>query len=312
MSDTATSEAAGPSADITVQLSYLENVQFGGEFVADASGYYKAGGLNVRLLPDGSNAAVEPVVESGKALVGITHTTPLGQAVSNGADLKVIGAGYQKNPFCVISLGSKPINSPKDLIGKNIGVATANQPLFQAYLKANDIDPSRVKVTTVQYDPTPLADGQVDGYVGFYNNEPIILDEQGVKVHTLLMNDSGLPFLEELYVVKADSLADSTKRAQITAFMKAEQLGWAETIKDPASAAQLAVDTYGKDLKLDLTQQTAEAKAQNELVANTDTAAHGLFWMSDDQIAATVKSLQVGGVTLSPDVFTNEILSSIS
>jgi ABC-type nitrate/sulfonate/bicarbonate transport system substrate-binding protein len=307
---TASSSTSARTANISVQLSYLENVQFGGEFVADASGYYKDAGLSVTLIPDGSNAAVEPVVESGKALVGITHTTELAQAISNGADLTVIGAGYQKNPFCVISKDGAPINTPRDLIGKKIGVATANQPLFKAYLKANSIDPSKVNVVTVQYDPTPLADGQVDGYVGFYNNEPIQLAQQGVKVHTLLMNDSGLPFLEELYIVKTSSLTDPTKRAQIAAFMGAEQKGWADTIKDPAKAAQLAVSTYGKDLKLDLTQQTLEAKAQNDLVASADTEAHGLFWMPDDKIAQTVKSLEIGGTTLSPGIFTNQILSA--
>jgi ABC-type nitrate/sulfonate/bicarbonate transport system substrate-binding protein len=304
--------ASGQPAAITVQLDYLENTQFGGSFIADSDGYYKAGGLGVTLLPDGSNAAVEPLVESGKALIGITHTTALAAAVSNGAtDLRVIGAGYQKNPFSIISKASAPIDTPRDLIGKKIGVATANQPLFTAYLKANGIDAGKVRVVTVQYDPTPLADGQVDGYVGFYNNEPIVLREKGVDVHTLLMNDSGLPFMEELYIVRSSSLQDATKRARITAFMKAERQGWQGAIDDPAKAAQLAVSIYGKDLKLDLAQQTAEAKAQNELVTSADTKSDGLFWMSPANVAATVKSLQTGGTTVSPDLFTNEILSAL-
>jgi ABC-type nitrate/sulfonate/bicarbonate transport system substrate-binding protein len=287
-------------------------VQFGGSFIAGTSGYYKAAGLSVSLLPDGTNAAVEPAVESGEALIGITHTTELAQAISNGADLTVIGAGYQTNPFCVISKASAPISTPQDLIGKKIGVSTANQPLFDAYLKANDINPGKVDVVTVQDDPTPLADGQVQGYVGFYDNEPIELEEEGVKVHTMLMNDTGLPFMEELYIVKTSSLSDPAKRAEISAFMRAEQEGWEATIKDPARAAQLAVSDYGKALKLNLEQQTLEAQAQNDLVTSANTQAHGLFWMSPASIASTVKSLEISGTTVSPGIFTDEILSGLS
>jgi ABC-type nitrate/sulfonate/bicarbonate transport system substrate-binding protein len=312
-SSAATSSAAGSgqTSHISVQLDYLENVQFGGSFVADTSGYYQAAGLSVSLVPDGSNASVEPAVESGQALIGITHTTELAQAISNGADLKVIGAGYQKNPFCVISRAGAPISTPQDLVGKKIGVATANQPLFNAYLKANNVNPAKVDVVTVQYDPTPLADGQVDGYVGFYNNEPIQLEQEGVKVHTMLMNDTGLPFMEELYIVKSSSLNDPVKKTEISAFMRAEQKGWQATIKDPARAAQLAVSDYGKALKLNLKQQTLEAQAQNDLLTSPDTQTHGLFWMSPASIASTVKSLGIGGTTVSPAVFTDEILSGL-
>jgi ABC-type nitrate/sulfonate/bicarbonate transport system substrate-binding protein len=311
--DFAGAPAAGAAAlaTVTYQLSYLENVQFGGTYVADAAGYYRQQGLKVDIVPGGSNMAVEPVVESGKALVGNTHTVELAQAVANGADLKVIGAGYQKNPFCVISRADKPIREPSDMIGKKIGVADANQPLFSSFLKGNGIPASKVTVVTVQFDPTPLADGQVDGYVGFFNNEPIELQLEGVKVVTMLMNDHGLPFIEELYIVRSQSLSDPEQRNLITKFMRAEQKGWQATVADPERAAKLAVSPYGAGLKLNLHQQLLEAQAQNQLVADATTAKYGLFWMTAQTVAATLHSLALGGVKIPASTFTDEILKAL-
>src|SRR6202034_199987 len=68
------SPSATALADVSIQLNYLENVQFAGTLMALGNGYYKQNGLNVTVLPGGPNVAPEPVVASGKALVGVTHT----------------------------------------------------------------------------------------------------------------------------------------------------------------------------------------------------------------------------------------------
>jgi ABC-type nitrate/sulfonate/bicarbonate transport system substrate-binding protein len=305
---TSTSEAT-EKASVSLQLSFLANVQFGGSFAADAGGHYDKQGLSVSFLPGGPNISAEPVVVSGKALVGITHTSECAQAIDNGAPLTVIGAGYQKNPFCIISKKSAPIATPAAMRGKRIGVATANQPVFNAFLKANGIPASAVKVVTIQFDPTPLATGDVDGLVGFYTNEPVQLELQGIKVHTMLLNDFGYPLLEELYIVRSENLKSPSKRALIRRFMTAERQGWQDAVADPAAAAKLAVSTYGVGQHLELKQQTREAIVQNDLVVDADTRAHGLFWMTPEKVASTVKSLALGSVKIDPAVFSNDILA---
>jgi ABC-type nitrate/sulfonate/bicarbonate transport system substrate-binding protein len=305
------SSAPGALVSTAIQLAYLKNVQFAGSFFAEEKGYYAAGGLQVDILSGGPNLAVEPVVASGKALVGITHTAELAQSVSNGAKLTCIGAGFQKNPFCIVSLDKAPISKPSDMIGKKIGVSATNQPVWKAFLKANNLDESKINVVTVQFDPTPLASGEIDGLVAFYTNEPIVLEVQGIKTHSMLLNDFGYPLLEDLYIARTADLADATKRKQIVALMTAEAKGWQDAVADPQQAATLAVTKYGKDLKLDMNQQVLDMKAQNELVISPDTKAHGLFWMTDAAIASTINSLKLGGVTADPSLFTNDVLTDV-
>jgi ABC-type nitrate/sulfonate/bicarbonate transport system substrate-binding protein len=301
----------GSTSSAKVQLAYLTNVQFAGSYFAAEKGYYKAGGLDVQLLSGGPNLAPEPIVAGGKAILGITHTAELASAVTNGAKLKVIGAGYQKNPYCILSLADKPVTTPEELIGKKVGISASNNPVWQAFLKANSIDVSKINVVTMQFDPTPLASGEIDAMVAFYTNEPGILKTQGIDTHSLLMQDFGYPLMEDLYIARESDLADAGKRQQIVALMTAEAKGWQDVVADPQAATDLTVSKYGKALKLDPAQQLLEAKAQNDLVVNDDTKAHGLFWMTDASIASTITSLGLGDVKATPDLFTLDVLKDV-
>ena len=164
------------------QLSWIKNVEFAGSYIADTNGYYKKQGFTgVNLMSGGPTVQQDAVVQSGKAFACISAPDITSSAINNGADLKIIGAQYQKNPFCVMSLKKSPIKTPEDMIGKKIGVQAINEAVWNAFLKANDIDPSKIDKVPVQFDPTPLAHGEVDGWFSFVTNEPNLLKVQGVE-----------------------------------------------------------------------------------------------------------------------------------
>lgn len=305
------SAAATGLASVSLQLNYLENVQFAGTLMALSKGLYKAHGLDVTVLPGGPNVAPEPIVASGKALVGITHTSEGAQAIINGAPLTIIGAAFQKSPTCIVSKASAPIMTPKDMIGKTIGVSDTNMPIWTAFLKVNGISPSQVKVNTVEFSTQPLADGQIDGLVGFYSNEPILLDLAGVPTHAFLLADFGYPLVDDIYIARTSDLANTDSRDQIAAVMTAEALGWQAAFADPAGTAALAVNDYGKSLHLNLKQQTESVEAEKTLVVTPDTTEHGMFWMSQDTVAETVRSLNLGGTKATASMFSNEVLTDV-
>lgn len=312
-SSSASASAGVPAslADVSIQLNYLENVQFAGTLMALDKGYYKANGLNVTVLPGGPNVAPEPVVVSGKALVGVSHTAEAAAAIVNGAPLTIIGTAFQKSPTCIISKASAPIKTPRDMIGKKIGISDTNMPIWTAFLKVNNISASQVHVNTVEFSTQPLADGQVDAIMGFYSNEPIVLDLQGVPAYAFLLADFGYPIVDDVYIVANSSLSDPVKKQQVVALMKAEALGWQAAIADPGEAGALATNVYGKDLKLNLSQQVASMKAERSLVATPDTAAHGLLFMTPQVTAQTMKSLQLGGTKATASMFSTEVLSEV-
>ena len=293
--------AAEPAnyGELNVQLSWIKNSEFAGEFFAVENGYYADAGFDSVNLIAGP-AATEAEVLSGNALVGIANPISTAPIILNeDAPLKIIGTTYQKNPFTILSLKDKGnIVTVQDLIGKRIGVqAGPNETLFDALLKANGIEASQVTKVPVQYDPAPLVNGEVDGFLAYVTNESFVVESQGYEVTNLLFADNGLPFVTESFVVTQDSIDNN--RDALKAFLYATIKGWKDAIADPNEGARLAVDIYGKDLGLDIGKEQQQSVAQNDLLVVTDeTRANGLFTISENLQQQNIDTLAKAGYTI--------------
>lgn len=303
-SDAESAESDAEGADLgefSVQLSWIKNEEFSGEFFADSKGYYDEAGFSaVNLVPGPSTGAAE--LASGTADVALSDAVSIGAAVANeDAPLKIIGATFQKNPFTILSLkDGGDIATPDDLKGKKIGVQDSNASLFQALLAANGIDESELTIVPVQYDPAPLVNGEVDGFVAYLTNESITVAAQGHEVTNLPFADNGLPFVAETFGVTDESIAEN--REALKAFLVAEIKGWTDAVADPAEGARLAYEEYGKDLDLNPENSKAGATIQAEqLVVSDETAANGLFTISEDLQQQTIASLAGAGIDLTAD-----------
>lgn len=293
------------------QLSWIMNFQFAGEYIADTKGYFRDAGIDIQLLPGGPSTTVDPIVVSGKALVGNGSPDTCASDDAKGAGLKVIGAQYQKSPFCIISRTSKPINNPQEMAGKKIGIQSANDTLWNAFLQLSGVNPSTFTKVPVQFDVSVLASGAVDGFFGYSNDDVIHLKSEGVDVTYFLLADYGYKLFTSTYVVENSTLTDSQKRANLVNFMKADIRGWQDAVADPALGAQLTVQKYGKNLGLTESEQQESCVATNQLMVNSVTNQFGLFWMTDQAVSETIHTLKASGITATADMFTNEILQEV-
>jgi len=291
--------APGTYGTFDFQLSWIKNVEFAGEYIADANGLYTAQGFSsVNIMTGGPTVAQDAVVASGKAMAGISSPDITGPAVAQGAPLVIVAAQYQKNPFCIMSLASKPINTPQDMIGKKIGIQSTNQAVWLSFLKANNITASQITEVPVQFDPTPLAAGQVDGWFSFITNEPIELANKGYQTVTFLLNDFNYPLVSETYMVDKATLSDAKSRAKLKAFLTAEIMGWRQSLKDPSMGSHLTVTKYGSTLGLVESEQTQESVAQNKLILDSRTSTDGILTITPQQVEQNIATLALGGTKL--------------
>jgi ABC-type nitrate/sulfonate/bicarbonate transport system substrate-binding protein len=308
----AASTAAASLGALSYRLSWIKNVEFAGSYIADTKGYYAAEGFSsVNLISGGASATpMEADVQSGKALFGVSSPDITGAAITKGAQLKIIGAQYQKNPFAIMSMAKTPIMTAKDMYGKKIGVQVANTSVWDSFMKAAGLDASKIHVVPVQFDPTPLTQGTVDGWFSFITNEPNELRSKGFKVATFLLADQGYPLVSETYFTKASTIASHPE--VVKAFLMAEIKGWKDSIASPKLGATLTVGTYGKGLGLTIPEQTLESATQNSLILTSDTKTNGLFTVTPTLVAANLKTLATGGTKLTAaELFDFSILESI-
>jgi ABC-type nitrate/sulfonate/bicarbonate transport system substrate-binding protein len=313
---TAQASAAPMMSDISFQLGWLTNTEFAGSYLAASKGYYSKAGLSVTILP-GEGVDVEGIVGAGKALVGDSNADTCSAAVAQGADLKIIGAKYQKNPFCIISSAKKPIKTPQELIGKKVGVNAYNFTGWSTFLAVNGIEASKVITKNEGYTsgPEALSEGLVDAWMGFVTNEPTVLELSGFPVHTFLLADFGYEVYADIYETTSSAIANH--KEELVEFLRAEREGWQADISSPATGLDLTMSLYGKKLGLSEKQQGLENTAQLALMKTMYTEQKGLFAMDPADIAKNLATLElasskkIGNYYTKADLFDGSILAAL-
>jgi ABC-type nitrate/sulfonate/bicarbonate transport system substrate-binding protein len=318
--DDAPEGEAASYGEISVQYSWIKNEEFAGEFYAYENGYYDEAGFSEVIGVSGPDTGVAKLL-SGTVQVALSDAASVGAAIAEeDAPLKIIGATFQKNPFTILSLADGAnILTPEDLIGKKIGVQDSNASVFAALLAANDISPDQLTIVPVDFDPTPLMEGDVDGFMAYLTNESLTVELAGYEVANLPYADNGLPYVAETFTVTDQFLAENPEL--IKAFLIAEIKGWTDVFQNPTEdTVQLVIDYYNQaaaagDLTfgdLDPEKTGLAIEAEKELISTEETEANGLFTISDDLIEQTLASLEASGWTLTADqLFDTTIIDEI-
>ncbi|MGT2424820.1 ABC transporter substrate-binding protein [Amnibacterium kyonggiense] len=301
-------DAAGTQT-VRFQTSWIPLVQFGGSYVAAKQGYYEKAGVDVQILPGGPETDGLALLASQKADVAVSNADVVARANEQGADLVIIGAGFQKSPLAIMSLASDPIETPADMKGKKIGVPSGDEGTHAAFLKVNGLTGGEVTSVPVSFDVTPTTSGQVAGQYVFATEQPISAEEKGFTTHSMLLADHGLNVYAQVYVVTKTYLA--SHRAAVEDFMKGEIEGWQDYAKDQSEAVDLTVDDYGKDQKLSVANQTEQAKLQLPLLETDVTKAHGLFWMDSADIDENLATIKALGITADKSLFDTSVLQDL-
>jgi ABC-type nitrate/sulfonate/bicarbonate transport system substrate-binding protein len=316
-------EPAGDGAsygEISLQYSWIKNEEFAGEFYAYENGYYDEAGFDEVIGISGPDTGVAKLL-SGTVQVALSDAASVGAAVAEeGAPLKIIAATFQKNPFTILSLtDGGNIATPEDLIGKRIGVQDSNASVFAALLAANGISPDELTIVPVDFDPTPLMNGEVDGFMAYLTNEALTVELAGYDITNLPYADNGVPFVAEAYSVTDQYLAENEDL--LTAFLIAEIKGWTDVFANPTEdTVELVIEHYNAaaaagDLTfgdLDPVKTGLALDATKGLISTEETEANGLFTISDELKSQTVASLAAAGWEVSvDDLFDTTIIDAI-
>jgi ABC-type nitrate/sulfonate/bicarbonate transport system substrate-binding protein len=298
---------AAAADELNFQSIWLNDPEFLGYMIAIDKGYYAADGLKVNYFPGGPNLIPEGALLSGKADIALTNTVGLAIAVTQkGAPLRVIGTQFQKSPLGVISLASSNIAGPKDLIGKTVAAPPLSLAIFKACLAVNDVPADKVKVVPFNFDPTPLATGNVDAVVDFVTELPFLVEQKGSKKSSyFLFYDFGLPLYIDLVTVTEDTL--NAKRKQLVAFLSASRKGWSENDANPEKYPKEYEQTWFKGNGSSIEAMTFHNRTQIPLM----TSPKGLFAMDEAGIKRNIDALAKVGINAPASIFDLSVLAEV-
>jgi ABC-type nitrate/sulfonate/bicarbonate transport system substrate-binding protein len=104
---------------------YGKIIAYAPDFVGAAGGYFAKAGIDVDIIGGHGSAQAVQLVAAGKALVGRTGGIDVVKAIAtSNVPVRAIATIAHLSPFWVISSAAKPIDNPKQMAGKTIGVVS--------------------------------------------------------------------------------------------------------------------------------------------------------------------------------------------
>ena len=302
--------AQAKTQTINMQLGWLASNNNIGEVVASQLGYFEEEKLNVVIQPGGPSIDGVAIVASGRCEIGQVSSSPsLMLAASQKIPVKCFATGLQQHPYTFFSLEKKPIRTPKDMVGKKIGIQATGKILLTALLKKHNIPEKDVEVVVVGADFTPLLTGQVDAFTGWLTSTTAIKG-LGQPPVTLRLWDAGV----QLYALPLYATKDTLekKAPMVAGFLKAMSKGYAFAQKDPEKAADLLVKAY-PNFKRDDELEGLKVLLKFAFNANTKANGWGAFdpkvWQDQITLYDELKQFTAGAPKLD-DVITTSILDA--
>ncbi|MFI9833006.1 ABC transporter substrate-binding protein [Streptomyces sp. NPDC051913] len=227
---------------VTLALDWTPNTNHTGIYVAQAKGWFKDAGIDLRIVPYGSTAP-ETLLAAHKADFGISYQEGVTTARAAGADITSVYAVTQKtNVTIAVRAGRDDISSPKDLDGKTYAGfgAPYEKPLLQKVIQnaGGKGDFKQITLNTSAY--AALYADKADFAMPMPTWEGLEAELSGKPLKNFQLSDYGFPAIYSTLVASSDRYLKKNP-AVAKKFLAALDKGYRYAADHPDQAADLLV-----------------------------------------------------------------------
>jgi ABC-type nitrate/sulfonate/bicarbonate transport system substrate-binding protein len=238
--------ARGPGPEpekVTVVLDWTPNTNHSGLYLARARGWYRAAGLDVRIVEPGDTPPLQ-LLGAGKADVALSVQEDVIPARAQGLPVVSIAAVLQHNTSSLVSLRKDGIRGPGDLPGHTYGGygGQLEKALVRRLAACGGGDPAKVRFVDVgntdyrvglernQYDVVWIFDGW-DG-IRLADLDKLAIDRIPFVAHTDCIPDWYTP------LIATSEKMIARRPSTLRRFMAATARGYRAAMADPGAAAR--------------------------------------------------------------------------
>jgi NitT/TauT family transport system substrate-binding protein len=268
--------ASGKLTNVTLQLQWVTQAQFAGYIAAFGKGFYKQQGLNVKIVPAGTDTVPQTTVDDGgSADYAIAWVPKALQSREKGANITDIGQVFQRSGTLQISMKDKNITDPAQLKSKTVGDwGFGNEYELFAGMTKKGIDPGKdVKIVTQQFDMNAFLAGDIDAAQAMiYNEYAQVLEAKNPKTGKLYQpsdlnvinwNDVGTAMLQDAIWANTTKLKNPAYQATTVKFLTASYQGWIYCASKPQECRDMVVQAGSK---LGASHQLWQTNEVNKLI----------------------------------------------
>jgi ABC-type nitrate/sulfonate/bicarbonate transport system substrate-binding protein len=285
------------------------NLPFVGVYVAQEKGFFAEEGLAVTIQHSAGGGEHLQLLSAGQVDITTQDAAVLlKRRAEPGLPLVSIGLIGQRGQQAFVALANSGIDSPQDWVGKKVGYKGTPPPDLLALMAAAGVEPDKVELINVGFDPRTLTEGLVDVYPVFKSNEPDLIRHWGYDLKMWDAADYGVPTLGLTYVTTPEVIQQ--KPDQLDRFMSAVIAGIIYAQEHPEEAVEIVM-TYAGD-QADPAHMGFMLETELADLHSSITEAHGLGWQTADQWQALHNMLVEVEAIKKPlpveEAFTNQFL----
>jgi len=238
---------------VSIQLQWVTQAQFAGYYVALEKGWYEQEGLDVTIYPGGPDIVAVDLVTSHARDFGTTLLADLVVSIGQGKKAVSIAQVQQDNGIRLLSKKNSNILTPKDFVGKKVGVWLGGWEVqFNALLAQQQIKPESVERVSQGFSMRPLLDGRLDVASAMIYNEYYMVLAAGLKPDELRIidyADYGLDFPGDVFFTSL--LIQKENPDLCLKMVRASFRGWKYAIANIDEAIEIVLkhDTTGVIVK---------------------------------------------------------------
>lgn len=301
----AMSTAAHAADDLTLQLKWVTQAQFGGYYVALDKGFYEEEGLNVTIKPGGPDIAPTQVLAGGGADVTVEWMPAALAAREKGLPMVNIAQPFKSSGMMLTCRKDAGISGTDDFAGKTLGVwFFGNEFPFLSWMNklglATDGSDGGVTVLKQGFNVDPLLQKQAACVSTMTYNEYWQVIDAGLTPDDLMVfkyEDQGVATLEDGLYVLEETLADPAMEDKLVRFVRASMKGWKYAEMNPDEAADIVLENDSSGAQTEEHQQRMMRE-----ISKLTSGSNGALDVADYE--RTVQSLLSGGsdpvITMAP------------
>ncbi len=167
---------------VTLQLSWLDQFQFAGYYMAKEKGFYEELGLDVEIKPFEFGIDIPKDVNDGKIDFAVGRETLILERIKN-PNIVALYALFQSTPLILMSTKESGINHINDFSNKRImtTIDDASEVSLKAMISSNKIKPENLTFLKHTHNIDDLINKNTDVISAYISKSPYILQEKGVE-----------------------------------------------------------------------------------------------------------------------------------
>ena len=254
---------------VSLQLSWKNQFQFAGYYIAKEKGFYQDAGLDVDIKEYEPGINVTRDVLNRKVNFGVGRSALVIDKMQ-GKDVFMLAAIFQQSPLMLLARDRNDLKDIRSLKHKKIMFSddAVSMASLTAMLKANGISGNEVEIQKHTFNIEDLIAGKTDALAAYVSNEPFQMAKKRIPYKIFHPKDYGFNFYGDI-LFTSQKLHKTTP--QLTnQFYQASMKGWEYAFSHIEETIDLILQKYNTQNR---TQEALlfEAKTLKKLAYKKNT-----------------------------------------